>query len=319
MKSPWQPLPIKKLRSVEVNATYEDDSEKFLSEFFNKPQSQKQSEILRLLETTNSWPIQYQLSEQRQHLLDWFTFDKSKSLIDIGAGCGALTGLFADRVKHVTCLELTLSRAEVISRRWADKNNVEIWNASFDDAIGKDKFDYVNVTGVLEYAGMFTNNPGDHTNFNNAAAEMLAKLNSLLSKDGQLLLAIENAIGLRYLSGAVEDHYGKLFTGVEGYLDYNGIQTFSLYKLKQLLLQTGFSKIEVYFPFPDYKLPTLILSENYLETNQNVSLSSLFLNKEHANVPLYQLFSEVGLASQLLNEKILSHFAPSFLIIAQKD
>lgn len=44
----------------------------------------------------------YALSDTRENVLEWFDFKPEASLLEVGSGCGALTGLYSRRVKNVT-------------------------------------------------------------------------------------------------------------------------------------------------------------------------------------------------------------------------
>jgi 2-polyprenyl-3-methyl-5-hydroxy-6-metoxy-1,4-benzoquinol methylase len=112
-------------RSLKNNLTqtqfYSDSSEEFLLSFFDKPQSQKQKEICNILNNNPPWPILYHLHPQREFILSWYPFKKDASLLEVGAGCGSITGMLCDKVNEVIANELTKERAEVIKKRWQDK------------------------------------------------------------------------------------------------------------------------------------------------------------------------------------------------------
>jgi len=134
---------------------YIDQSENFLLDFFNKPQSQKQDEIYEVLSKNPPWPILYHLAPQREFLLDWYQFKKNSSILEIGAGCGALTGLFTNKLKKVYSNELTTIRADIIRRRFSDKKNLTVYAGNLVDLNLKLKVDYLSVIGVLEYSGKY--------------------------------------------------------------------------------------------------------------------------------------------------------------------
>ena len=48
----------------------------------------------------------YHLSKQRTCCIEWIEADKNADVLEIGAGCGAVTGCLADKYAHVTCVEL---------------------------------------------------------------------------------------------------------------------------------------------------------------------------------------------------------------------
>lgn len=59
----------------------------------------KQDEVLR---TSSEWPVLYHLSDIRENLLDWYPFTKQDDILEIGSGCGALTGLLSRKAGSVT-------------------------------------------------------------------------------------------------------------------------------------------------------------------------------------------------------------------------
>lgn len=301
-----------------VRKKYLDQSEQIVFDFFSEPQSQKLNQVFEVSNATSHYTVRYHLSPQRQHLLDWYDFDSRGSLLDIGSGCGALTGLFCDKLKSVTCLELTDIRAEIIAKRWADKENLKIFCGSIEEFNIKEKFDYVNLIGVLEYAGMFGKDPDNPDNFSKMPVRILSKAYGFLKKGGKIIIAIENPLGLRYLCGATEDHYNELFEGVENYPQYNGIRTFTKDELTKMLYDLRFENIEFYFPIPDYKLPLLVMHEDYLNNFNPSSLSSFLQTVENSTNQLFQFYSEILFAYQLRKEGMLEKFMNSFLVIATK-
>lgn len=311
----YKSIPIK---YIERNSKdlYLDTSENFLLKFFNRPESEKQNQITKVLNNNSSWPILYELSPQRRHLFDWYPFKRQETLLDLGAGCGPLTNLFSEKLSKVTCLELSPLRTKIISKRCADKENIEIVCGSIEKFKTQVKYDYVNLTGVLEYAGKFFKGKKNENIFEETPLIFLEKARSFLKRGGKLFIAIENPLGIRYFSGAVEDHTAELFEGIEGYPQPSGIRTFTKSEIQKILYNLGFSKIEFYFPIPDYKLPSLVLSEEYLKKYNSNSLSSLFTNVEYFHYPLFDIFSEVLFSNQLQKEEILENFANSFLIVA---
>lgn len=302
------------LQDITTNK-YVDSAEKFLFNFFEeKPESKRKKDIYKILSNNPSWDIFYNLHPQRRHILDWYEFNKNSNLLDIGAGTGAVTGLFLDKLSNVTALELTQTRAEILAHRFSDYSNLEVFAGNIDQFTLKKKYDYVNLTGVLEYGGMFSTKK---SHFSEAHKYILSKCHSFLKKEGKIFVAIENPLGVRYLTGAVEDHYGELFEGLENYPQYNGIRTYTKTELKKILIEEGFKNLEIYTLFPDYKLPILVIHEDYLDNYDQLSLSSFIQNIDYAH-PLFKFYSEVLFSSQLSKEKLLSTFANSFLIVAEK-
>ena len=67
------------------------------------------------------------------------------------------------------------------------------------------------------------------------------------------------------IAGADEDHYQKPYVGISDYQFYDGIRTFTKSDLLDKMFASGFNHHKFYYPFPDYKLPKVILSDKSFE------------------------------------------------------
>mgnify|MGYP005856850965 FL=1 len=295
-----------------IKYNYQDSAENFLLKFFDKPQSQKQMEIDKLLNNNPPWPVLYHLHPQREFILDWFPFKKNASLLEIGAGCGAVTNVFIRKLKTVIANELTKERAKIIKKRFADKKNLKVYDGNINENSFNKKFDYVTLIGVLEYQGRYTLTKKSHPY--SPYIQFLKNLKKFLKKSSTLIIAIENKIGVKYIAGGLEDHYGKLFYSLENYPNDTGIRTFSKEEIKEILNLAGYKKIDFYYPYPDYKLPFFIFSDDkenlFIPTSRYTPIVDL------SNLRQY-LFNEVIFSSVLKKEGVLKKFANSFLIFAQ--
>lgn len=264
------------------------------------------SKLEKYYENNENWPIFYHLSHLRENILNWYPFKKNCSILEIGAGCGALTGLFSQKSDCVTSVELTDKRAEIIYERYKDKDNIEIFVGNLNNMKFEKKFDYIIVNGVLEYAKQFTNT-------SNPFKDFLTKLKSFLKKDGIILLSIENRLGLKYLSGFREDHTGKFFSGINNYNDNDSVRTFSKVELEKLIESVGFSNYKFFYPYPDYKFPNIIYTDD--------SIEKYFY---YGEIPNYdqervKFFNEISLNNSLKEENISKHFSNSFLLEIKND
>lgn len=302
---------VKSTNADHIVDTYLDSSEKFLFDFFDQPQSKKEDAINKeLVKEDLSWPIRYHLSPRREMLLNWFPFKRKSSLLEIGAGCGAVTNAFIDKVDLVVTNELSPSRAKVIKRRYSDKKNLEVHEGDILNYKKDTKFDYVTLIGVLEYAGTYFKNTG------NPYLDLLIKTKRLLAKDGSLILAIENKLGLKYLTGSPEDHLGVPFVGLENYPQSKSILTFTRDELTELLQRAGFSKIDFYYPFPDYKFTHIVFSEEGLSLIDNFTKAPI-LQTVDLSSDKQPIFNEASLGYTLAKEGLLSEFSNSFLVTAK--
>lgn len=182
----------------------------------------------------------HNFTDARENLINWYPFQKSSAILEIGAGMGALTGLLCQNADKVIALEQSPKRAEIIRKRHQSKHNLEVICDDVYTHDFKQKFDYILLIGVLEYVGI-------NSEFEQPYHTLLKRIHELLKPTGKLLLAIENRFGLKYWCGAAEDHTGISFDGISGYKNnsyttrYNksGVCTFSKDELNVFLRHVG--------------------------------------------------------------------------------
>ncbi len=254
-----------------------------------------------ILKKDSSWPVYYHLASNRQNIVNWYPFKKNASILEIGAGMGAITSYLCSVAKKVVSVESSKRRASAIAERCKKCNDLEIVVGNFNDIEFNEKFDYITLIGVYEYALMFTDNK------ENAYVELLEKVKKLLKPNGKILIAIENRFGLKYWCGAKEDHTKKIFDGINNYSSDNQfVRTFSKADLEEIFKTVGLYS-NFYYPLPDYKFPEFILTDEIVGDN-NVTyapyysiLSSVFINER-------KLFKDI------LANNVLSFFANSYFI-----
>ena len=133
-----------------------------------------------------------------------------------------------------------------------------------------------------------------------------------LTKDGRLILAIENKFGLKYWAGCREDHIATFFGGIEGYAKDSYVRTFSKNELAHMLEQAGFSEHTFYYPYPDYKLPEKIFSDEYLPHENELNVNHRNFDRNRV-----RLFDENKVYGELIRAEMFPEFSNSFLIVAK--
>ncbi|MCX6991532.1 MAG: class I SAM-dependent methyltransferase [Kiritimatiellaeota bacterium] len=267
---------------------------------------EKPQEFMAVLARDDRWPLLYHLAAERRNLLEWYPFRRDAALLEIGAGCGALTGLFAERVAQVTAVELSAKRSRIIERRYADRPNLEIMAGNFTDMVFERSFDYVTLIGVLEYTRAFIQTPDPY-------GRLLSRIAAVLKPGGVLIVAVENRLGLKYFAGARDDHTGRQFDGIEGYPAGGGAETFSRDELGRLLCAGGFTEQTFYYPHPDYKLPVEIFSDTFLPAANHMLADAPNYDQERL-----KLFSEQRAFSTIIRDGKFPQFANSFLVLAAR-
>ncbi|WP_232411068.1 tetratricopeptide repeat protein [Methylophilus sp. 5] len=199
------------------------------------------------------WPSYYHLTSQRANLLRPFA-DKiaNGKVLELGAGCGAITRFLGELGGEVVALEGSPNRARVIGQRCVDLNNVTIYSDLIQSFETDEKFDVVTLIGVLEYAQVYVKE-ADPLRF------LLQTAKSFLKEDGMLIVAIENQLGLKYFCGAPEDHMGQAMYGINDSYSTTSPITFGRVELDALIRSAGFETTELYVPLPDYKTPVSVI------------------------------------------------------------
>src|ERR1700733_7224723 len=201
-----------------------------------------------------SWAERYHLATARANLLRPFALPKDAVVLEIGAGCGAITRYLGEHCGWVDALEPVLSRARAARARARDLDNVEVFVGSLGDLPADQDYDVVVVVGVLEYVGEGSADLGPQQAF-------LGQIEGVLRPGGSLLLAIENRLGVKYLAGVGEDHTGKVYDSVEGYPAGTTARTFSRSELSGLLEGAGLDG-SFFSAFPDSRGPRAILADS---------------------------------------------------------
>lgn len=222
------------------------------------------------------------LSEQRENLLEWYDFNKDASLLQVGAGYGAMTGLFLKRVAQVTVLDESMDALEVVTVRYPGEPRVQCVRDSLAGfARGQMHtesrgYDYITLIGSLKE---------DYE-------EQIRAASGLLCPGGTLIVAVCNRFGMKYLAGAEKDPY-------------------NIPKNELALLLTGGSW---YYPMPDYRLPSTIYSEKYLpKIGDLTGVLAVY------DYPKY-LLMDVGAAFDMVCEDgQFENFANSFLVMWKKE
>ena len=207
------------------------------------------------------WPSSYHLSTHRANIMRPFKSLLTGDILELGAGCGAITRYLGECGGRVLAIEGSSRRAAIARSRTRDLKNVSILAEDFNKFQCAQKFDVVTLIGVLEYANLFASTQNPHL-------ALLEHVYSLLKPKGKLIIAIENQLGLKYFAGFPEDHIGLPMYGLEGRYQSDQAQTFGKTTLSNLLKEAKFENLVFFVPCPDYKLPHSILTEQGLKNKE---------------------------------------------------
>ncbi len=252
-------------------------------------------------------------------------------VLDIGAGWGQIARPLA-RERHVVALEPVAERMAFIraaARQDGVAGNLAFVEADYLETNFRTPFAAICAIGVLEWVGANQQEADPQER----QRTFLRKARRELARDGMLLLGIENRTGLKYLLGCPDDHIGVANIAClpaplarRRWQEKSGrpLQsfTYSLVELTQLLRDAGFGRLEFFGAFPDYKLPTKIVSLEHGGRDLGAWLRDEEIPLEHdgyhgnAVDPLFQETLNAhyrGFAA----DGIAQHFVPSFFVSAR--
>jgi SAM-dependent methyltransferase len=259
------------------------------------------------------WPSEYHLSSTRHNLLRPFSLGASDCILELGCGCGAMTRYLGECGANVVAVEGSRRRAMITAERCRDLPNVSVYCDNLIDFQPNQLFDLVTLIGVLEYAHLFIPGP-------NPVQACLERAGTYVGENGTVVLAIENQLGLKYFNGCSEDHTGTPYFGINDLYNPKTPVTFGRQELKSRLHAAGFADVSFFYPFPDYKLPDIILSDEAFERPDFQVADLLFrsFSRDYDDRG-YRAFHE-NLAWQPLSRNgLMRDFANSFLVNARKS
>ncbi|MBQ3163014.1 MAG: methyltransferase domain-containing protein [Lachnospiraceae bacterium] len=268
----------------------------------------KPDEFPEIIEKKKNWPVFYHLSPFRTNIIDWLPIKKTDKVLEIGSGCGAITGTLADKAGSVTCIDLSKKRSLVNAYRNQDKDNITIMVGNFKDIEPNlpCDYDYVFLIGVFEYGQAYIGGRTPYEDF-------MKICNRHRNETGRLVIAIENKFGLKYWAGCREDHLGTYFAGLEGYPNGGVVRTFTKKGLEKIVKSAGISQYSFYYPYPDYKFPTVVYSDRYLPKQGELSNNLRNFDRDRM-----VLFDEKLVFDQIVEEEEFPLFSNSYLLIVGK-
>jgi hypothetical protein len=141
-----------------------------------------------------------------------------------------------------------------------------------------------------------------------------------LAPTGRLVVAIENKLGLKYFNGCAEDHVGIPFHGLQGLYGDRSPRTFGRAELAGRIRDAGLPEIKFFYPFPDYKLPRVVLTDAALADPQFDAAGTLaYLQARDDGGPPHRLFDEALVAREVARNGVLGDLSNSFLVVAARE
>ena len=199
------------------------------------------------------WAVLYHMSKIRGNIIEVDSHGQIRESIGDRLWLWCDNRNIVPETKMVTCIELSRKRSMINAYRNQSNNNIYVYMGNFAEIEKnlKEPFDIITLIGVFEYAQGYIEGQEPYIEF-------LNKIRSHLSEKGRII-AIENQLGLKYWAGCREDHTGGYFDGLEDTLCKEASGHFLKKNWKKFLKMSIEGRI--FYPYPDYKLPTAIYSD----------------------------------------------------------
>jgi SAM-dependent methyltransferase len=256
------------------------------------------ADISTLIREKNSYEYLYHLTHLAANPVKFTPFSGKDRVLELGGGCGTVTGALADRAAEVTSVVLTRAEAEVNAYRNRNRSNVTLYVGAPSAVLPhlSGRFDVITILHAPKLAAADEGLDG-----------LLRLAGSLLAPGGRILLTASNRIGLKFFAGN-QDASGSYFQNLEG----RGKVVLPLRsEWERLLLKSGFSEVRIYNPYPDERFPISIYSDAHPPGVNELSSN----NQNFGSRRLY-LFDETRVFGALLSEGLFSEFTNGFLIEA---
>ena len=243
--------------------------------------------ILKILEADSRPEVLYALSDIRRNLMDWMDFSGQEHVLQLGSDYGVITGLLAERCASVAVVD---ERDEnlVVNQKMNEAHT----NISYMKAADFQKMEAVEKEGKYDLVVLRADRPDMDIK------ECFTRLSSYLSENGKLIFACENALGLNFLSGAVHDEDETAFTKGE---------------LEEALKEAGLSKVEFYYPMPEYKRAVSVYSDRYLPGKGDIPHVTAVYDRQR-----WACIHEDEISDKLVQEKAFGLFSNAYLAVASK-
>ncbi len=196
------------------------------------------------------------LARQPVNLLQPLDLLPRSRILVVGAGTGTYARALGEAGHTVVAVAEELGLANVAAARCGGLDTVVVVCGDIAE-LEEDGFDLVLCVGALAHATTATERKPAPTRF-------LSELAGKLQPGGTLAVAVDNSCGIQFLSGAPEERHNSHDPGLDGHPNpaANRVVTHSRRQLVALLADAGLPHLHWLYPFPDYRLPHVIIDQS---------------------------------------------------------
>lgn len=215
----------------------------------------------------------------RQSLIEWFPINENDNVLLINA-----SDSFLDEFLEAKCKLTSIKKYGELEN--AISNQIE-----YDTVILYDLYGFCIDSDIR-------------------VEEMIKKALLVKKKEGTLLMALENKLGMKYFAGCQEEQNGGYYVGIEDYSNWDSvIKPMSKKEIEDVLNEVGDIEYKFYYPYPDYKYPTIIYTDDCLPKE-----GELFRNTRNIDRDRYIMFDERRAFDSVIKAGLFPEFSNSYLI-----
>lgn len=235
--------------------------------------------------------------------LNWYPFDCKKKVLQVGIGEGKLTRLLSEKCLNVTVIEDNYEKAKAVCESLTDIENLTVTVSDYfnSSAINQTEvFDYITLIGTPSRIDIF---------------DFIKFYGDRLNANGSFLIAVDNKFALRFFSGNPENATNKKFLSLTGY-KHSDEQIFSYSKalLENGLIKGGYNT-RFYYPLPDYRLPNVIFTDDFLPEYTAIGKYNPYY-LDNSDI----IFNELDVFKEILksDKSVFPFLANSYIVEASK-
>ncbi|MCI5130349.1 MAG: hypothetical protein D3904_02215 [Candidatus Electrothrix sp. EH2] len=280
-------------------------------------------------ELSQSWVngvTEYHLNPDRTNILRPLQLGLNLNILEVGCSSGILSRYLGEQGHQVQGIKTGIDCLEAAKLRCADLANVRF--AATPDEIAQAleaSYDVIVLlpplpTLVHEILQERRKNKDTAVGLK-GRAECLRVLMGTLSKDGILLIATGNRLGLKYWLGASEDYYKRPYTGLWGYGSQEQTpRMFSRNEWAEIFCQAEIKHHHFLYPFPDHQFAELILSDDFIRSDPHAHSLLYRTRSRDLSAPRWLPDQDEFLYWKSLHQAgYLREFVNSFLLVAAKS
>lgn len=246
------------------------------------------------------WDVFYQLSPMREGLFNWYSFQEGCHILELSCGYGGLTGVLCRNAGTVTVLEASQYRARCVAQRYAEMKNLIVRVGGLEVLPKNQQYDYIIVEKTVEKGEQLET--------------LLDELLPFLMDSGRLLFVCSNRFGMKYWCGVPDELTHRPFGGFRLTGNDKGMSRRDL--LDRLTQNTRLGGFQVYYPFPDERLPQAIYTDEYLpKASIRDRVIPYYTEQEQQSL----VYLENNISDDLIANQVLPFFSNCFLIECAKE